>query len=530
MDYSKQNFQNGQVLTADCLNKMEDGIHDACRTCTDLTEEGVAADAKVVGDSIRELTARVDSSSEADMFGGYDRFYDSIARLRVNPTAPLEIPTYDGSGQLTHPCVRHFPDGWCGHEYWMVATPYPNSAIDLENPCLWYSDDGYDWSAEGIPNPLDTAPTEDGASVGYNSDPHLLLVGNTMEVWWRTYYQSGSNAGCEVIYRRTSTDGTNWGAREELFRVQNADGVETSCLCPVALYEDGIYKIWVVYRQECLRYYESTTGANWQYMRNIDVNNINNPAWDIWHFDINHTAKGYEFVGSYCKPGDYTAHRFIYYAVSEDNITYSDPVLILMPGEAGRFDERLLYRPSIVRLPDRVMVYYGAQDASLEWHIGQIEAPSAYLFDAVRRVGERVHGMETKLAALEARAGAAPVEGVMIVQSFEVSPWLAGYWKPETNGEMTIYGNFRHSQLIPLVNLMDGGVLPEITVTSSVALWPSVRVNYFNGNLEWIGFDMGAHTTGGSQEPTPFNWPAGAVYFAISANTVNKDDIAFSVV
>lgn len=90
-----------------------------------------------------------------DMFSGYDHFYTNIAQGRVNPEEPLEISTYDGSGQLTHPCVRYFPEGFGNHQFWMTATPYPYSALDLENPCVWYSDDGYEWSADGIPNPLD---------------------------------------------------------------------------------------------------------------------------------------------------------------------------------------------------------------------------------------------------------------------------------------------------------------------------------------------------------------------------------------
>lgn len=90
-----------------------------------------------------------------DIFSGYDHFYTNIAQGRVNPEKPLEISTYDGSGQLTHPCVRYFPEGFGNHQFWMTATPYPYSALDLENPCVWYSDDGYEWSADGIPNPLD---------------------------------------------------------------------------------------------------------------------------------------------------------------------------------------------------------------------------------------------------------------------------------------------------------------------------------------------------------------------------------------
>lgn len=468
------------------------------------------------------------------LFGGYDRFYDSIARLRVNPTAPLDIPTYDGSRQITHPCVRYFPDGWCAHKYWMAASPYPNSALDLENPCLWYSDDGYNWSEGGVPNPLALPPTEGGAVVGYNSDPHLLLRSDgVMEIWWRTLYHSGSNAGCEVIYRRTSDDSVSWTAAEELHRVQNTDGTNIACLCPVALYEDGVYKIWIVYKQEYLRYHESSTGADWQHIRDIDVSY---PEYKVWHFDINHTDKGYEFVGSYNIPGDHTSHKHICYAVSEDNITYSERVMILSQGVTGSFDERLLYRPTIIRLDNKVMVYYGANDANNAWHIGQIEAPSAYLFNAVLTAGERIEIIESKnaqqdgrLTALESGGGAAG--GQTIVSSFNVSPWVEGYWKPEDNGAMTIYGNFHHTQLVPLANLMDGGEFPNITAISSVASYPVLRVNYFDGNLRWIGFDSGEAdpTQSGKQPPTPINWPAGAVYVAISANTSDYATISVNI-
>lgn len=75
MEYSKQNFKNGQVLTAACLNQMEDGIYDACRTCTDLTEEGVAADAKVVGDRLKALESSQDSS-------GNDGYYPDWSHMK----------------------------------------------------------------------------------------------------------------------------------------------------------------------------------------------------------------------------------------------------------------------------------------------------------------------------------------------------------------------------------------------------------------------------------------------------------------
>lgn len=471
------------------------------------------------------------------LFGGYDHFYDSIARLRVNPDAPLDIATYDGSGQLTHPCVRHFPEGFAVHSWWMTASPYPNSALELENPCVWYSDDGYNWSAEGIPNPLDLPLMVGGEQASMNSDPHLLVrPDGVMEVWWRTNYWENSGEGLyTVVYRRTSTDGISWTDKEELHRMltNSADGI----VCPVALYEDGVYKIWAVSDQECLRYYESADGTAWRHIRDIDVSNPDYPEYKVWHFDVNHTAKGYEFVGNYNIPGDYASHKYIYYAVSQDNITYSKRVMILARGAAGSFDERLLYRPTIIRLDNKVMVYYGANDANNAWHIGQIEAPSAYLFNAVLIAGERIKIIESKnaqqdgrLTVLESGSGTA-AEGQTIVSSFNVSPWVEGYWKPEEGGAMTIYGNFHHTQLVPLANLMDGGQLPEITAVNNALPNPMLRVNYFDGNMRWIGFDASApdYTQDGKQEPTAINWPAGAVYVAISANTSDYATISVNI-
>lgn len=465
----------------------------------------------------------------ADLFGGYDRFYRSIARGRVNPEEPLDVATYDGSGQLTHPCVRHFPEGFGGHPWWMAASPYAYSDTALENPCVWYSDDGIRWSADGVTNPLALPPTEGGAVVGYNSDPHLLLrEDGVMEVWWRTLYESGGNAGHEVIWRRTSTDGIHWTEPEELYREQ---GNARLLLCPVALHEDGMYRVWVVRQQEGLRYYESADGTAWRHIRDIDVSNPDYPEYKVWHFDVNHTAKGYEFVGCYNIPGDYTSHKYLYYAVSQDNITYSKRVMILTRGETGSFDERLVYRPTIVRLEDRVRIYYGANNAGNVWSIGLIEAPSAYLFNAVLRSGERLDRIEGEAEELDGRVRALEDgggdEGTLIVGSFDESPWIPGYWKPEENGSMTVYGDFHHTQLVPLENLVDGGDLAAVSLIASGS-WATLRINYFGGNLRWIGADLAVQPNGVQQEPLLVRWPAGAVYVAISANTADKGAITIS--
>jgi hypothetical protein len=82
MNYQKQNFANGEVLSASQLNHIENGIVDvesaanATKTVVDsiidptLSLSGKAADAKATGDAVRgvrdDLTAEVTRAKEAE--------------------------------------------------------------------------------------------------------------------------------------------------------------------------------------------------------------------------------------------------------------------------------------------------------------------------------------------------------------------------------------------------------------------------------------------------------------------------------
>lgn len=83
---------------------------------------------------------------------------------------------------VVHPCVRYIPEGYLGHNWWMVYTPYFHNDEKIENPILCFAD------TEGKEPPthwrvfcqVQKQPTE-----GYNSDPVLLYYKNILYVFWR---------------------------------------------------------------------------------------------------------------------------------------------------------------------------------------------------------------------------------------------------------------------------------------------------------------------------------------------------------
>lgn len=484
----------------------------------------IYATEKHVAEKIAEI--KIENIKNISTFDGYDRFYDSISRMQVNPLEPLDIVTYDGSNKPTHPKVLYFEDGWAGHKYWMTYSPFPYNDNTYENPCIAYSDDGVNFISDGIANPIEDTPMEDSTKVGYNSDPHLVLVGDIMECWWRTHYQSGTNAEHEVIYRKTSSDGITWSEKEELYRVHDASA--GSCLSPAIIYEDGLYKIWFVYRQQVMKYCESTTGTDWTFIRDIHVDNPDYPCHKVWHIDVIHTNKGYEFVGCYHPIWDYNDNRYVYYAVSEDNVTYSKPVLILTQGELGNFDSSELYRPSILRQDNKVMVYYGCRNGYGNWRIGMIESPNPYLFNAVlesgRTIDNRLPSIEARILALESGDTTADTD---IANSLESSTWTAGYYND--SGELITTTsenlNMHYSQLIPIPT--DN----KVHTISHHELY--LRIVYFDADKNFVTFDRGyglgvAPTSDEVVTDIVINKGAGA-YYIVCANAETQARVFYTI-
>ena len=122
-------------------------------------------------------------------------------------------PTYDGSGNVTHPSVVDMGRKWNGYRWWLVDTPYPNTDDDFENPSIWGSNDRVTWEVPaGLTNPIDPWPGgETGRSAtAFNSDPELVwdAAGQRMVAYWR---DADSTLPASIdFYAATSTNGHTW--------------------------------------------------------------------------------------------------------------------------------------------------------------------------------------------------------------------------------------------------------------------------------------------------------------------------------
>lgn len=107
-------------------------------------------------------------------------------------------------GDVVHPCVRYISEGYLGHKWWMVYTPYYAANDITENPILCYGDSE---TSEPPAHWIVAYQVQGQPKTGYNSDPTLFYDEGKMYVMWRENltvrcYKSGyirATFGAEVL-------------------------------------------------------------------------------------------------------------------------------------------------------------------------------------------------------------------------------------------------------------------------------------------------------------------------------------------
>ena len=134
----------------------------------------------------------------------------------VTDRARLDVPTYDGSGQVVHPDVLLEPGRLV-----MAITPYPYSDGRFENPSLVVSADGMAFQAFGT-NPIVPPPPFD-----HNDDPDIRRDPRTGELEllsWRRCVRSADARG--------AAHGPGGGTRRDAIGTTSRRATRSSCHRP----------------------------------------------------------------------------------------------------------------------------------------------------------------------------------------------------------------------------------------------------------------------------------------------------------
>ncbi|EAC2688372.1 hypothetical protein B5H05_15725, partial [Listeria monocytogenes] len=302
---------------------------------------------------------------------------ESQLEFQANADIPIVIPTYDGNNQTTHPKVLYFETPWNGYKYWMAHTPYANSNDRLENPSLCVSNDGITWAEpNGLVNPLDK-PID--TTISHMSDNDLLMRGNVMEIWYRETIRNG---GGDIIYRKTSTNGLTWSDREIVFQT----GAGGQILSPSTLYEDGKYKMWYVSNFE-IHYMESTNGIEWTTPIEVTVNYEKvSENYMPWHLEVIKEDGKYGLVlnAQRSSVGEVNSRRAVFYGKSENKAEFNvEPIIHPRPRGTGTWDDRHIYKSSLVKVNDLYRLYYSAQSDQNQWAVGVSQGKDVFNLSGV---------------------------------------------------------------------------------------------------------------------------------------------------
>ena len=282
----------------------------------------------------------------------------------------LDIPTYEGSGQIVHPQVLHFEEQFLGFYYLMVMSPYPYFDASHENASILGSQDGVSWVVpEGVTNPVVGVPP-DVAHGGYFSDPFILRVDDTLELWWRRNVVRDIGNGFfrqdelhNRIYRMTTTDLINWTEREIIFDCE--EGLD-HFMSPVVFLEDsGKYRVYYTNYNNRMFVVESYNLLEWSEREEVE---LTLGEWGIWHQEINLINGRFEALFTTLERGDFVfpVHR-LFHSYSYDGANFSVGSQIVIENISPELHGMTVHKCSFVLKDGVYQMYFAVYDQSMRW-------------------------------------------------------------------------------------------------------------------------------------------------------------------
>lgn len=291
--------------------------------------------------------------------------YDEPARLR--------LPTYDGTGQATHPDI--LGPGDVSRPFVLAFTPYPFSADRYENPSVLVADDGIRFHEErrGI-NPLAPAPTVD-----HNDDPDLFFLDGEYGI---LYLETMRPERQNLVLLR-SRDRLSWRRSVAASFDLRGAGAGPFILSPALAERDGELYLFYVNRSAApyrIEFLQGRDASSWSGLE------ARQPVFDSlpfvpWHIDV---VKGggsyYMLMTSVGKDASGRRGYGLRVARSADLESWelsTEPVFARRP-----FGCRDVYRSTAYVRGDDMFVYFSCLTRLSEWRIGVVRKRLSDLFPA----------------------------------------------------------------------------------------------------------------------------------------------------
>jgi hypothetical protein len=278
-----------------------------------------------------------------------------------NSPIPLTIPTYDGSGQMTHPDILFFSAPWKGFRYWMVGTPYPDENSSYENPSVFVSKDAVNWT---VPNGLSNPLVKPAVANSYLSDPDIIYH---RSFGIRVYYRMVDEDYNRIFFIE-SKNGKDWTQPAEIITLPNHQIISPAVTRYNLRYAMYSVKLLDNNTSTIVERRFSKDGINWSSPATVTVYNMNEV---IWHLDVQYVSARKEFwLLMLCYPSS-----SLYVAISKDGLHFkaSSIPLISESENPDAWDGYSLYRSTfrVTTTGDFFLWYAG--EKGIESHIGFIK-------------------------------------------------------------------------------------------------------------------------------------------------------------
>lgn len=272
-----------------------------------------------------------------------------------NARTRLRLATPDGSGATIHPSVVDMGTPWNGYRYWLADTPYAGGDNQLENPCVWASNNRVSWIVPtGVTNPLAAPP---GSQVGFHSDTELVYDpdGSRMILFYRTaLFTSGSVSSID-LRALTSTNGVTWTNQGKV-----ADLLVVGARLSPAIVRTGAnaWRMWLWGGADGTLAMRTATNPLGPWDAPVDCT-LGGGSLTGWHGDVIQVGSKYYMAYS---NNELTEMRV---ATSTDGLAWTAPPtspLLVNTSSVNHGWDLSIYRPTLVNGPEagHVSVWYSS--------------------------------------------------------------------------------------------------------------------------------------------------------------------------